>query len=317
MGNLIFAAFSFKKNVQASFQMLRETPQSIFDTYLKNAAVSLVSAKAHNPNDDVALIFNCSLPEKWREFFNENGILLWHVDFNCFVLPDHFCWTQAYYKLCATRHVCENTGYERVLMIDCDTVTVRPFDDLWAESDHGLMLFTVLHTFSHSQAKTIQNAMADIYGTPKRITHYGGEFIAGKMCFVRELMEHCKTVFDDIASGGFKIGKENSDETVLSIAAAKMNGIIAAGAYIFRYTTLPFFYFVSTNYVNDPVCIWHLPAEKKTGIPWVYNYYIKKKQMPSPKKMAKIFGFPSAKMPGSLKILCNNMAKRLKEKLGL
>ena len=55
----------------------------------------------------------------------------------------------------------------------------------------------------------------------------------------------------------------------------------AANAYIFRYWLGGRFYFVSTNYVLDPVCILHLPgAAKERQLKLLYRSYSRKGVFP-------------------------------------
>ena len=69
-------------------------------------------------------------------------------------------------------------------------------------------------------------------------------------------------------------------------------------AYIFRYWLGGRFYFVSTNYVLDPVCILHLPgAAKDRQLKLLYRYYAGHGTFPPAGRVHRLCGLPAARPP--------------------
>ena len=72
----------------------------------------------------------------------------------------------------------------------------------------------------------------------------------------------------------------------------------AANAYIFRYWLGGHFYYVSTNYTLDPVCILHLPgAAKDRQLKLIYNGYARRGGFPPLNKIYRLCGLPAAHPP--------------------
>ena len=72
----------------------------------------------------------------------------------------------------------------------------------------------------------------------------------------------------------------------------------AANAYLFRYWLGGRFYFVSTNYTLDPVCILHLPgAAKDRQLAVLYRRYAKKGSFPPLEKVHRLCCLPAAHPP--------------------
>ena len=58
---------------------------------------------------------------------------IWDCPFTTYRVPADTNWALAYYKLCAMAWVLENRNFARAAMLDLDTFTQRPLDDLWRE----------------------------------------------------------------------------------------------------------------------------------------------------------------------------------------
>ena len=291
MRNLIFNAFAFKEDYLNSPQLGGTVSDKTFDIYMKNVYVSLCSAKGKNPQDDVALVTNCDLPSKYADQFIRDKIQIIKIEFNDFILPKTFVWSLAFFKLCALKYIVNNTNYEKILLLDTDTITVHNYKELWLETVHGLLLYNLNHSYENNGRQNIVNDYKRLYKDDKNIVHYGGEFISGTHIVLKEFIRQCDKVYQVIKEHDFDISKQAGDETIISIAAIFMDEVIGAGAYICRYWTGRF-YLVSTNYLNNPVSIWHIPNEKSDGIIKIYNEY--QRRVPSVNKMARILGFPKS-----------------------
>ena len=301
--NLIVNAFAFKENYGASMQLGNRSDMEKLSTYMKNLVVSLISAKKNNPDDEVMLIATDQPFSPYNEMLADAGVKVRIVPFDTFVMPKEFPWALAFYKLCVLKELSKTDEYEKILLIDTDTFTVKNYSELWSEASHGIVLYDISHSYDHPDRAVIKKARDNMYaGNEMNIVHYGGEFYCGRPVDIRELMNECSKVFEDVEKSNFDIPKESSDEVILSIAAAfyaSSHRIIHGGAYIFRYWTENLFYLVSTNHTKNPVCVWHFPVEKDTGIVLLFNYYQKHKSFPDAGKAGKMLGMNKAKRPFS------------------
>jgi hypothetical protein len=308
MNNLIFNAFAFKEDYLASPQIGGRASDRTIDIYMKNAYVSLYSAKVQNPQDDLALVTNCELPSKYKELFTKANIQIIKIEFNEFIMPKTFVWSLAFFKLCALKWIVNNTDYEKILLLDTDTITIHSYKELWLEAQHGLLLYNIKHSYGHKDRQIMVHDYQRLYNNDKNLVHYGGEFICGTNKVLKKFSEECDKVYNAIKENDFDISKNEGDELIISIAAISMDNVIEAGAYIYRYWTGKF-YLVSTNYINNPVSIWHIPSEKNIGIIRIYYAYMK--GTPSVNKMARILGFPKYKRPFSLFYLIYRIINKL------
>ena len=175
----------------------------------------------------------------------------------------------AYYKLCAMAWVLENRDFARAAMLDLDTFTQRPLDDLWRECDEAVLLYQVPHAASQTMTAAISRCFDAVEpdGAPHALTHFGGELVAGSRARLTDFMSLCRYYFEELQAKG--ITPREGDEAVWCGAAYRSllagKPVRAANAYIFRYWLGGHFYYVSTNYTLDPVCILHLPGAPAQG----------------------------------------------------
>lgn len=305
MKNLICTAFSFKEGFNTSTQTGKSADESTTITYLKNIFVTLTSAKIQNPDDEVALFTNVEMPVEWAEKLNKHGIKVHLCPFDTFVISKEFIWALAYYKLCVLDHIVKENAktheYDRILLMDADTYTARPYTDLWNEADYGVLMYQVGHDYSHPDRDVIRRDFEKFYpneAKDRAIVHYGGEFVAGTQVNLEGFMATCRSVFETMtANGNLKMEERAGDETIWSAAAALTDvPVIHAGAYIFRFWTRDF-YLVSSVTKSNPVCIWHIPSEKEYGFIRLYNYYDKHDEYPGLENVAKIMGIAGTKRP--------------------
>ena len=300
--NLIMNAFAFHEKYGNSMQLANTADKEKLSLYMKNMSVSLISARKNNPDCEVMAVINMELPEEYRKILENEGVVVRIVPFDRFTMPKHMAWSLAFYKLCALENIARSTDYENILLIDTDTISMQGFDDIWREASNGLLLYSVNHTYSHKDRALIRNIYEKLYpGENKNIIHYGGEFICGSRECVGRLIDECGAVYKKIEAVNFDIHEETGDEAILSIAASHYRekaDIYDGGPYIYRYWT-DVNYLVSTNTVNNPVCIWHLPAEKDMGMIYIYEYYCKHGTFPDKERAAHIFGIHKAKRPFS------------------
>lgn len=335
MANLIINAFAFKENYKTSMQLEGKMDEKKLALYMENIFVSLKSAALHNPNDTVMIVVNEEVPEPYKSLFEEENIKIKKINFDRYVMPQNFVWSLAFFKLCALSYVVEEEDYDNFLLLDADTITMQTYSEMWEECKTGVMLYPLGHSYHHHDRERIRSDYQKLYEEDLNVVHYGGEYVCGNRQAMRLFMAECRSVYERMQEKNFCVDDHTGDETILSIAAARMqasgvkeeiteaeipeseaqdekkpvrkcsgtNGrkcknveVIAAVPYIYRYWTNEF-YLVSMNAIYNPVCIWHLPDEKEHAMAYFYRYYRKKKCFPKVRKSARIAGIRLAKRP--------------------
>ena len=297
MENLIFGAF-------ATLDGYREGDAANLGrtVYDRCTVVALCSAKAQNPACTVALLTNAPVPEPFRSQLTQGGVEIWDCPFTTYRVPADTNWALAYYKLCAMAWVLENRDFARAAMLDLDTFTQRPLDDLWRECDEAVLLYQVPHAASQTMTAAISRCFDAVEpdGAPHALTHFGGELVAGSRARMTDFMSLCHNYFKELQAKG--ITPKEGDEAVWCGAAYRSllagKPVRAANAYIFRYWLGGRFYYVSTNYTLDPVCILHLPgAAKNRQLKLIYNGYVRRGVFPPLNKIYRLCGLPAAHPP--------------------
>ena len=140
MENLIFGAF-------ATLEGYREGDAANLGrtVYDRCTVTALCSAKAQNPRCTVALLTNAPVPEPFCSQLTGGGVEIWDCPFDAYRVPADTNWALAYYKLCAMAWVLAHRDFARACMIDLDTYTQHPLDDLWRECDEAVLLYQVPH----------------------------------------------------------------------------------------------------------------------------------------------------------------------------
>lgn len=312
--NVIASAFAFREDYGNSMQLTEKSDAEKINLYMKNIVVSLVSAKLKNPEDEVLLVTNRTIDNHYQSQLEAMKIKIVQVPFDKYEMPKKFAWSLAFYKLCALEYLSSQSDYEKILLIDSDTISMQSFGELWKEAENGLLLYSINHSYNHKDRNDIREDYQKLYPDEKRnIVHYGGEFICAERNELQDFMKICNSVYERIKERDFQVKEILGDEAIISIAAAlykEKSMIIDAGAYVYRYWTDDIFYLVSTNTVSNPVCVWHLPAEKDRGLLLLYNYFGKNNGFPETDKVLKILGLPKAKRP----INIYNLMGRLQRK---
>lgn len=271
-----------------------DTVERAMDTYLKNAVVALTSAKQQNP--DAVCILNCNfeVPKYLLQMMEKAEIKVHKVPFGRFESKEDYQWSITQYKFDSMAYVLElMEDNDCMLLLDTDTICMKKLDELFEEASQSLILYPVAHSFSQIKRAEIRENYRTMYPVKcDNLVHYGGEFFAGNKKQIQRLVDACETVTQKAReTDGLKPW---DDEHILSIAAEHYlrDCIFPANAYICRYWTNRF-YLVSTNYYYDPICIWHLPAEKKFGMLVLFDYIERHGELPEVKKTAKMVGLPS------------------------
>lgn len=303
MANLIINAFAFKENYKTSMQLGGKMDEKKLALYMENIFVSLKSAALLNPDDTVMIVVNEEVPEPYKSLFEEENIKIKKIKFDRYVMPQNFVWSLAFFKLCALSYVVEEEDYDNFLLLDADTITMQTYSEMWDECKTGVILYPLGHAYHHHDRERIRSDYRKLYEEDINVVHYGGEYVCGNRRAMGLFMAECRSVYERMQEKNFCVDDHTGDETILSIAAARMQvrkcgnvEVIAAVPYIYRYWTNDF-YLVSMNVIYNPVCIWHLPDEKEHAMVYFYRYYRKKKCFPEVRKSARIAGIRLAKRP--------------------
>lgn len=295
--DLIFSAF-------ASLEGYRENAAANRGAavYYRCIVVALASAKARNPGCCVALVTNTAVPAPFAAQLAAAGCEVWTCAFDAFRYPAELPWSLAFYKLCALRWVLANRSFDRIALLDCDTYTQYPLDDLFREASEAVLLYQVPHPASQPMAAAISRCCDAAWpaGAPHTLAHYGGELVAGSAALLGGFLDLCADA--DAALRAANTLPQDGDEVLLCLAAWRAGRIglpvRGANAYIGRYWLGARHYFVSTDYCLTPVCVLHLPgAGKDRQLKLLYRHWARHGQFPPRKTVWRLCGFPPARPP--------------------
>ena len=202
MENLIFGAF-------AALDGYREGDAANLGraVYDRCTVVALCSAKAHNPGCTVALVTNAPPPEPFAGLLQKAGVEIWDCPFDSYRVPADTNWALAYYKLCAMDWVLTHRDFARAAMIDLDTFTQYPLDDLWREADEAVLLYQVPHAAGQGMAAAISAIYSSLTPEqpPRVLTHFGGELVAGSKVRLQHFMALCRAYFAELQAAGIEV----------------------------------------------------------------------------------------------------------------
>lgn len=302
--NLIFGALAYddKANPSPSLGLTKIKTGRVFEIYIKNAIVSLVSAKRHNPDACVGLVVNIELEDKWKKKLEDNGVVVWVCPYEKFRMPDWLVYSLSYYKLCAFDYVLRNTDFKRFCFIDCDTISVKNYADLWVECDDAFMIVPNDEPYYATVRKEINElySLVSDYET-RTITHYCSCFIIGSKSELCKILRSCEDVYKKvIALPGF--AAKGGDEIIWSLTLANYNNkILSPKVYcLLSFASATKYWIDKQDYLDENVVMWHLPADKRYSMIWAYNWFEKHGEMPPIEKMAKASRFRHVRTKFSL-----------------
>lgn len=293
--NVVITAFAHLAGFRDSEGTIAADAGAQVSDYLRLAAVSLASARTHNPECDVALVTNVEVPSEFMPLFADVGIEVIPCPFDEFRFDASTPWSLAFYKLRALDHVVRTRDYDNILLLDADTYVTASLADVWKECSRHVLLLNIQHSLSAPQAEQMNREHAELFGREAFLTNYGGEFVAGSREKLRRFLDTCAGIHRRMVERRFTT--RHGDEFILSAAAEQSLGLVKdAGAYASRYWTQSF-YLVSTNHQSNAVCVWHLPAEKRFALPRAYRYLARHGHVPSARRMRAWCNLPVARRP--------------------
>ncbi len=308
MSKLILNALAFASKAGVPTQV--KDVADVADVYIKNAFVSLTSARLHNPAADVCLITNTPLSKGYQQLFNNGRIPVYVIPFNAFAIPNSFHWQLAFFKLFALEFAVNKLDFDQYILLDSDAYSTQHIDDLWLEMEAGsILLYHLPSTYHELTRKQIIDGYKVLYGNHLPITNYGGEFIAGYRNDLADFSRCCMDIYTRMLAHLSELSTNIGDEFITSVAATVSGKkIVVANAYIQRFMTGRV-YACYTAY--DRIAIWHMPVEKSYTMMKLFNYYEQKGHFPGSKQVAAWAGLPENKRTNALPYF----AYRIKQKL--
>jgi len=284
--NLIFSSFHYNPEANKSHSVKLET-------YLENIVVALISAKRNNPDDSVELIVTENtlplLPEYFVSLLKANNVGIRTMPFTYFKNDEGQIWSFSFYRLSIMLELSKDKIYENIVSIDSDTFTTKSYKFLYDDCKNYILLLDLNHSHEIIQAQDTAKDYLALRNKEIYFINYGGEFIAGSSEKLFAFMSECLNVFNELNEKQIKF--THGDETVLAISAFETNlKIKNAGPYVYRFWTGRAKRIISTVYEYNPVCVFHVPDEKITGLRFIYDYFRKKNIFPDSIKAAKMLG---------------------------
>ena len=286
--NIIFVPFAYLEKKQTGSNISKK--DKTIEIYLKNASVALISAKRQNPTCTVAFITNLQehqIPKFFLDLFEKHSIEVFYIPFDEFLFGDECRWGLAFYKLCALTHLIEEK-YQNYCWLDADIWVQGPFEAIWEEVRHSILLYDINHGLNTKNYRVLCNEVQAFTKKEKYVTHFGGEFFAGNYVNTKLFIERAKLIFNEMRQLSFVTTK--GDEFITSIVADDIPQLIKnAAPYIFRFWTSNF-RLVSTCYQYNKVLILHVPDEKEIGMLGLFERYIKRRKIPKEKTVWRALG---------------------------
>ena len=303
MKNLFFVPFAFAENKNTGVNIKGDAKE----VYLKNMCVSLISAKKANPDIDVALVTNITIPSRYEELLSENDVLIFVEPFDSFVFPDNYRWCLAFYKLCALEKMVANYDYDNYIYTDADVFVQKSLDKVFWELKDNILLYDINYGLHVKDYEIIVEEF-NRFGIDSYITQYGGEFFGASRSNAQLFVDACKQIFAEMQEKDFVTTK--GDEFIISIVAYKMKNIIKnAGAYIYRFWTGTF-YLISTCFKYNEVAILHFPAEKNDGMLTLFDIFLKKKSFPAKEEVHAICHLNQPSIKTKIKQIIKRLLKK-------
>lgn len=304
---LVFIPLAYKSNYLMSANINVDNEKGI-EIYLKNALVLLISIQKNNSDIDTAIITNFKIPKQFDEIYKKNNIFIFNTPFNNYMMPSDFKWSLAFFKIKAIEFAVNELNYDYYLELDSDEICINTFEDMWLELDNKLLMYVSDFRYNHPTRSLYSDLYSKIYKyylNNNKIVKAGGGFIAGNKKQLSLFVDECNIVYSYLNNNIKNVDKNIGDELYSSIYYAKYPERVGnASPYIDVYWTGSFYY-VSTNYKFDAVALVHLPDEKLFGLLYLYEYYMKKGNLPSENIIFKLLSFPKLEKPLSFaRMLC-------------
>ena len=215
---LVYVPVSFGEGYSMSAQITCNNKKGV-EIYLKNAFVLLKSVQKFNPDVDVALVTNFSLPDEFDHLFNTNNIIVYQAKFTEYLMPSTFKWSLAFFKIAAVKWVYQNTDYEYVLQLESDQICISNFDDMWSELDHSFLTMFSPFRLNHVSRQKYTEIFKLIHSNYRGdvICKTGAGFIAGNKKHINMFVNMADEVYANMMKNIDVISTETGDELYTSL----------------------------------------------------------------------------------------------------
>lgn len=292
--NAIVEAFAFDEARKGGVNL--DSVANGFEKYLQCAAVSLVSLKKKNPDDEVVFATNITLPDSFAALFANNGVSVWLVPFDDFVYPDSMEWGLAYYKLCVLKKVATQGSFDRILLCDTDVWCQKPLQSLWREMQGGGVYMIDLHADWESENR--QSMIGDasvLFDLPfDKAICWGGEIIAGESSDLAVFSRNLTNTYRKTLEKG--VFSRKGDEFLVFASQVEEPAIYPANAYAQRIWTGRHF----TPCRHEELALLHLPGEKDHAFEKAYKALEGGGALPCGRTFLKWCGLTPSRRPFSL-----------------
>ena len=227
--NIICVPFAFKRDSCSGLNIEGD----VFQVYLKNACVSLYTAKYYNSKCEVVLATNIELellPKEYVNLLKNRGIKIITIPFDCFVFRNDYLWMLAFYKLCVLKHLA-NENYNKICYVDTDVYFQDSIDNIWEECENNILMYDINHGLQAEDYRIITREINQFLRKDGFVTHYGGEFFAANRNDAKVFVEECEKVYKQMLTTNYITTK--GDEFILSICASSLKQKIKNAGRIF------------------------------------------------------------------------------------
>lgn len=262
------------------------------DDYFKNTVVSLCSIQGDSV-DKILVTNDENIPDEYATILDNHGVKVMECSFDTYVFPKGTPWEYGFYKICALEHVTEYCTYDKILLLDADTLCIRPLDEAFWRDVDTVMLYRLPASIEQSDRRTFLDECHRFFSNQNVLEYYGGEFIGGPRESLIQYFDICKNVYQSMKDNGYV--SVRGDEFIWSYAASSLPKVKTGNPYILRVEITQRYYATETRYVYPDVKILHALCEKQTGLIYIYNYLRKKGHIPPLKTVRRVFGLPKAK----------------------
>lgn len=282
---LIMIPYAHIPNMQTGMNVAVKDSTRQRDLYLKNCCVALASAKAYNPEADVALVTNIEVPEPYMTVLEKAGASVIRMAFDRFNFGENYAWGLAFYKLCAQHAVSRHADYEAIACLDSDIYVQANFAPVWEKAKAAPVFYRLGTGTADVTTTKIYAEAAAFKGVDEPFTHYGGEFFAASSAQMRDITRQEEAVFQKMMETGIRV--TTGDEFISSLVANTMQeDIESANDFVFRFWTGTY-RSISEKYKTTLLCL-HVPAEKGAGMLSLYERDISKGRIPPKEKAWKM-----------------------------
>ena len=262
-----------------------------YELYLKSAIDFFVSARLFNPS--ARLLFFTNIPsaelEEWRvdgvnirTIFKGLDVRVVNVSLTRKTPADWFSyWRNQFYLLDMLDYFKVELGSaDKFILLDSDCVFTNSADPIFdAIEDAGVLNLNIGYSRNEKINGITLDDMREIYSqiygekiSPEKFFYSGGEFVAMKASLLGSFMSEADSLwsenFERYKRGRIKLNEAAHFLSLLYFRNGKVNDISGKG-FIKRMWT-----FGARNICDgdENTIIWHLPGEKKYGLPRLFSW---------------------------------------------